>query len=119
MGSSCAGDSVARQTALGNVNDKREWKVRVLFDSGSHRSFITSRAAKALDFKPVRREGLMINAFGCKETKEKERCCRIESYASEWREDLKISCIIVESIAYTANVHAEKVKTSYEHLQMI
>ena len=89
VGGTCAGDSVALQTALGNVNGKREGKMRILIDSGSHLSFITTKAVKVLDLSPVRKENLMINAFWCKEAeeKERERCCRIQSYAGEWREE--------------------------------
>ena len=56
VGSTCSGDSVAFQAALANVNDKRECNVRVLFDSGSHRSFISAKAVENLGLRPVRRE---------------------------------------------------------------
>ncbi len=38
------GGLVALQTARGVLKGKREAKVRVLFDAGSHRSFVTSHA---------------------------------------------------------------------------
>ena len=56
VGSMCSGDSVALQTALANVNDKKECNVRVLFDSGSHRSFISAKAVENLGLRPVRKE---------------------------------------------------------------
>jgi len=120
VGSTCSGDSVALQTALGSVNDKREGKVRVLFDSGSHRSFITAKAVKALGLRPVRRETLVINAFGCRESEEKERdVVEFTLMPVKGGKNVKIACIVVNSIASISNIHVEKVKKSYEHLQMI
>ena len=55
------------QTALALVDGKRESKVRVLFDSGSHRSFITANAVSKYKLKPVRTERLGIKVFGASE----------------------------------------------------
>jgi hypothetical protein len=49
------GGLVALQTAREILRGEREAKVRVLFDEGSHRSFVTSKAAS------LRRELLGIN----------------------------------------------------------
>ena len=63
------GGLVAWQTARGVLRGKREAKVRVLFDAGSHRSFVTSHAASLVNPKGLRREFLGINTFGQKCTK--------------------------------------------------
>ena len=47
-GSTCSGNSVALQTALAKVNERKECTVRVLFDTGSHKSFISARAVETL-----------------------------------------------------------------------
>ena len=45
------GGLVALQTARGVLRGEREAKVRVLFDAGSHRSFVTSKAASLVNPK--------------------------------------------------------------------
>ena len=51
------------QTALANVNDNEEGNLRVLFDSGSHRSFISAKTVEKLGIK----------AFGSKVAEECKR----------------------------------------------
>ena len=120
VGSMCSGDSVALQTALANVNDKKECKVRVLFDSGSHRSFISAKAVENLGLRPVRRENLSIKAFGCRETDESVRDV-VEFYLVPlWGgKKVKVSCFVVNDITSIANIHVEEVKKLYPHLRMI
>ena len=109
---------VALQTALAVVNDKKERRVRVLFDSGSQKSFITARAVRELELETVRREKLCIRSFGVSEAE------------YEWREVVKcsvsnvkggksvdIECFVVPEIANIANVHVEIVKMDYPYLQ--
>jgi hypothetical protein len=55
------GGLVALQTAREILRGEREAKVRVLFDEGSHRSFVTSKAASLVNPKGLRRELLVIN----------------------------------------------------------
>ena len=40
----------------------------VLFDSRSHRSFVSAKAVQKLGLRPARRENLSIKAFGCRES---------------------------------------------------
>ena len=40
--------------------------MRILFDTGSHKSFITARAAASLEAQPLRKEWVALNTFGCK-----------------------------------------------------
>ena len=121
VGSLCSGDSVALQTAIANVNDKREGSVRVLFDSGSHRSFISAKTVAELGLKKVRRERLGIKAFGSKEAEECERDVvefDLVPLKGE-KKKVKVSCFVVDNITSIANIHVEHVKKLYPHLQMI
>ena len=63
VGSTGSGERVALQIALAKVNEKEECKVRVLFDTGSHKSFVTTEAVHTLSLRPVRKENLGIRAF--------------------------------------------------------
>ena len=119
-GSMCSGDSVALQTALAKVNDKKGCNVRVLFDSGSHRSSISAKAVENLGLRPVRRENLSIKAFGCRETDDSMRDV-VEFYLLPLMGEkrVKVSCYVVDNITSIANIHVEKVKKLYPHLHMI
>ena len=57
------GSLVALQTARGILRGEREARIRVLFDTGSHRSFVTSKAAKLVKPKGIRWELLGIDTF--------------------------------------------------------
>ena len=56
---------IALQTAQALIKgEKQGRKGRVLFDSGSHRSFITAKAANSYGLGIVRKEWLSISTFG-------------------------------------------------------
>ena len=55
---------MALQTALARVEGKEKNRVRVLYDSGSQRTFISAKAVKRLDLKSLREENLAIKKFG-------------------------------------------------------
>ena len=60
-----AGGQVALQTARAVIRGEREPRqVRVLFDGGSHRSFITSGAAQRAQLAVIRQDWLGISTFG-------------------------------------------------------
>ena len=119
VGSLHSGNSVALQTALANVDDKKEMKVRVLFDSGSHRSFITAKAVKDLGLRPVRKENLVIKAFGSRENEQVRDIIEFSLVSVKGGKSVKVSCVVVDDIASINNVHVEKVKKLYPHLQVI
>ena len=60
------GNCVALQTAQVVVKESRGGWVRVLFNSASHKSFITSCAVSSLGLDPLKREWLAVNTFGKK-----------------------------------------------------
>jgi hypothetical protein len=49
----------------GILKDERVKRVRVLFDSGSQKSFVTSRAMNDAKLHVVRNEWLEVSTFGC------------------------------------------------------
>ena len=55
---------VALQTAQGILKGESAKRVRVLFDSGSQKSFVTSKAMKDAKLHVVRSEWLEVNKFG-------------------------------------------------------
>ena len=62
------GNSVALQTAQAQIAGKGTSRVRVLFDTASHKSFVTSRVVKSFELETLRREWLTVNTFGQRAT---------------------------------------------------
>ena len=66
-------NSVLLQTAAVSVsgfdNKRKVSNVRLLFDSGSQRSYISEDLRKKLNFRTLRMENIAINTFGNKESK--------------------------------------------------
>ena len=57
---------IALQTTQALIKGDKQGRIRVLFDSGSHRSFVIARVASKYDFPVVRKEWLSIGTFGQK-----------------------------------------------------
>ena len=55
---------IALQTVQELIKGSRQGRVRVLFDSGSHRSFVTTKAANNCELQIVRKEWHSISTFG-------------------------------------------------------
>ena len=120
VGSTGSGDSVALQTALAKVNAKKESKVRVLFDTGSHRSFISAKVVSRLGLRPVRSEKLGIKPFGSVEAEYRMRdIVEILLYSLSGDKCVQVECFVVEDIANISNCHAEIAKKKYPHLNEI
>ena len=112
--------SVALQTALAKVNDKEEGKVRVLFDSGSQKSFITVKAVKRLGLQAVRRERLGIKAFGRSEAEiEMRDVIQFSLGPLHGKKKVRIEAFVVQDIADIPNIHVECIKKDYPHLTNI
>lgn len=72
-----AGGRVALQTARAVIRREGDpYRVRVLFDAGSHRSFITSRTAQRSQLPVIRRDWLGISTFGQRSKDVFKRCSR-------------------------------------------
>ena len=120
MGNTGSEGRVALQTALAVVNGKREEKVRVLFDTGSHRSFITVKAPSNLRLRPVRKEQVGIKAFGRDKSNVAARdVVRISLGSSQRGESVLVEAVVVKDISSIPNVHIEVVKRNYPHLSKL
>ena len=110
---------IVLQTAQGLVKgNSKPVKVRVLFDSGSQRSFITSRTVQSAGLVAKRKEWLEISTFGQEgkdrglkevfeleiESLDRKRCVKMEAYA-------------VQSISSIKNEHIERRKAEFSHLK--
>ena len=62
------GNSVALQTTKAQIVGKGSLRVRVLFDTASHKSFVTSQVVKSFKLKTLRWEWLTVNTFGQRAT---------------------------------------------------
>ena len=120
VGNTGSGRSVALQTALAKVNDKKEGNVRVLFDSGSHKSFVTAKAVGRLGLRPVRKERLGIKAFGRSDAEVEMRDV-VEFSLGPMRGEkkVKIQAFVVNNIASIPNIQVERVKKNYPHLMNV
>ena len=108
---------VALQTALAVINGKKECSVRVLFDTGSHKSFITAEAVGKLGLRLVRRQELGIKVFGGKEAVTEIRdVVEISLSALNDEKSVKIEAFVVKDISTIPNVHVERVKKDFLHL---
>ena len=60
--------SVLLQTIKIEVSDDQNMKfvtVKVLFDSGSQKSYVTQRLVDCLNLRPVHKQDIYVNSFGC------------------------------------------------------
>ena len=115
-----SGGLVALQTARGVLRGKGEAKVRVLFDAGSHRSFVTSHAASLVDPKGLRREFLGINTFGQKCTKAEQReVVELELKPVNGNNVITIEAYVVPENCTVQNSHVELARKHYSHLEGI
>ena len=64
VGNTTSGSKLALLTALANIDEKKEGKVRVLFDPRSQKSFVAAKVVSELGLNSVRKESLGIRAFG-------------------------------------------------------
>ena len=120
VGSTTSGSKVALQTALAFIDDKRERKVRVLFDSGSQKSFVTSEAVCMLGLNVVRKENLGIRAFGGNETGYAMRdVVSFNVSPVNGGESINDECFVVPEITTIVNEHVEFVKHEYPHLRRL
>ena len=118
VGNTGSGASIALQTALANVDGKEGCNVRVLFDTGSHKTFITAKAVSRLGLRVVRKEKLGIKAFGRKEAEVEMREVVVLSLRSiHGGKQVKIEAFVVDNIAEISNINFEIVKETYSYLK--
>ena len=111
------GSSAALQTALAVVNGNDKVKVRVLFDSGSQKTFVTPTVVERAKLQVVRKENLGIKAFGSETAERKLRdVVELDLRAARGGKRVKVEAYVVEKISEISNCNVEIVKSKYKHL---
>ena len=117
---SASQERVALQTALANVEGKKEVKMRVMFDTGSQKTFITAKAVNKSGAKPVRKESLGIKAFGRSEPEVVMRdVFELPLVSLNGGKSITVEAFLVNEISTIANEHVEVVKKQFPHLSDI
>ena len=114
-----AGGRFALQAARAVVRGEGDpYRVRVLFDAGSHRSFITSRVAQRSQLPVIRRDWLGISTFG---QRSKDTCLRdvvdIKVSPIGGKKVIQMEAYVVPEISSIQNGHLELVKGEYPDLK--
>ena len=97
------------------TNGEKSVPVRVLFDTGSQRTYITNSVQRRLNLKPTSRETLNLNTFG--DNKFKRKDCDVYKLTLESRTDrdsVEISAINFPTICSPVRT---RVNTNYAHLR--
>ena len=111
------GGSVALQTAQAQVAGKGNARIRELFDSASHMSFVTSRLAKEFSLETRRKEWLSVNTFGKRALGSNLReVVALHLTPVGGGNVLSIEAFVVLEISTVPNEHLEIVRESYPHL---
>ncbi|XP_065070921.1 uncharacterized protein LOC135695676 [Rhopilema esculentum] len=113
-----SGGRAALQTAQAIVVGKPQVRARVLFDTGSDKTFVTRGLVDHLALKPIRREPLGIKTFGSNNVDEGMREI-VEIKLLPVRGEgsaVKLNAFVVDHISEISNVHPEIVKHEYAHL---
>ena len=101
----CVETSIILQTAQGLVSGlTKSVKVRVLFDSGSRRSFVRSKVVQGAGLVAKRREWLDISNFGQKGTESGPRkVYELEIVSLDRKNGVKIEAYAVDRISSITN----------------
>ena len=103
----------AKAMAVNDVNSKAA-NVRILLDTGSHRTYITSRLKSRLNLSPAKSETLHLNTFG-DERCTKQQCDVVNVRLQGSQGEIKISALCFPKIcsAVSAKVNLD----NHVHLQ--
>lgn len=94
------------------------YRVRVLFDAGSHRSFITSKAAHRAQLASIRQEWLRISTFGQRSKDMRLRdVVEVKVSPTDGQKVIPIEGYVVPEISSIQNSHVELAKGEYPHLK--
>ena len=114
------GTSVALQTTQAQIAGKGSASVRVLYDSASHKTFVTSRVVELFGLQPLRREWLTVNTFGQRAKGSNLRdAVEIGLTPVGGGKVLHIKAFVVPEISCVQNEHLEIVRKEYPHLTEI
>ena len=107
---------IALQTAQALVKGQNNNRIRVLFDSGSHKSFVTAKVARAYDLS-VRKRWLSISTFGQKTTESGlHDVVLMDPIPVRGARNLTLEAYVVLEISRISNKHVEVVKKDFSHL---
>ena len=107
---------IALQTAQALIKGNVPGRVRVLFDSGSHKSFVTTKAASNYGLEIVRKEWVTINTFGqtVKESGLRE-VVQFDVMPLQADRSLRLEAYVVPEISHISNEHVEVIKNDHPH----
>ena len=109
---------VALQTAQAMLVGRKSGRVRVLLDSGSQRTFVTVKAAKACGCEVVRAENLSIGTFGLGASgSELRSVVRLDLKPLYGGEIVSVEAYVVPEISVIKNQHLEVARENYGHLK--
>ena len=116
-----AGGRVALQTACAAITGEGEpQKVRVLFDAGSHCSFVTARVAQLVQLPMSRQDLLAVSTFGQSSRDVKLRdVVHVKVSALEGEKVFNVKAYVVPEISTIQNKHVEYAKFDYPHLKRL
>ena len=114
------GNCVALQTAQAQIAGKGTSRIRVLFDTASHKSFVTSRVVKSFQLEILRREWLTVNTFGQGAMGSNSReVVGIDLTAVGGGKVMTIQAFVVPEISRVHNERLEIACRDYPHLAKI
>ena len=109
---------IALQTAQALIKGGTQGRVRVLFDSGSHRSFVTAKAALKYELPVERKEWITISTFGQKGKESGLRdVVRFDIKPLRGGRVQALEAYVVLEISHISNEHVEVVKNDFPHLR--
>ena len=115
-----SGVQVALQAALACVNSEREKKVRVLFDIGIQKIFISAKAVNRLGLEPERSEELGIKKLGSREPNMAvRRVFRLSLSPLFEGIPVEVEAFEVNETSSVANINVEQIKHNYAYLSNI
>ena len=96
VGSTYCWERVALQTAL---KERKECVVRVIFDAGSHQSFIIAKAAGKSALQAVKQERLTVKTFGKNDVERKVRdIVDFDLSSVNNQHNARIQCYVLDEI---------------------
>ena len=111
---------VVLQTAQAQALGKSKRRVRVLYDTGSHKSFITARAAASLGLQAIRKEWVALNTFGQQAVGSNLRqVVHVDLTPVGGGKISSLEAIVVPEISQVQNEHLEFTRNDYPHLANI
>ena len=111
--------AVALQTATVNVKVAKSAstiQARLLFDSGSQRSYVTKELRQKLKLPALKSEALHLNTFGGSSLK-KQKCDTVELLLSKGGEEISINAVEFPTICSSLPVEVEV--ENYPHLKSL